>query len=602
MHVNTEDPGTVQGSFAEKGVVLRDATLDSYSDGSSHIFSEFVDMDAIRRNLGQSASSFTSDDLENGDQLSVLFNLYKLGQKKQLKQLLRQTMWPADHMIRHSLWTSLCRHLLKADGDLYNEMDKELFGDDVMMEDIPLPGFVDQVNLTSYHLSHEGLHLITKIIAIINHTNPDVSYSPAAFSVASLFLHYMGPSDVYNCLYALLTSKDTRYLTQTSISLEASKLVLRDLTKKYAKSAYVHIVRQSSNTEAVFENWLWWIYRDLPFSYLVKITDCFLVEGVKVHYRAVLAILILYAKYSGKRTASNGEPVSVNISNNISRFCEKMPVDVTKFLKIAFGIRGLSRKEINRLELKHEMYINSRNLVQSTKNDLMMRRASTHSIGVPMSRSFSGPIVMQHMKGSSVLTPDMPSTSRGRSRSLGILVFPNFKSSIITQDDLHTVWSWLPARLAVCVPELLFTSEEHGTSLRTVYSKIESRQQTLFFIRNTENEVFGAFCSASWQQRKSKEKNLSYFGTGETFIFTLYPVKFKYDWVGLLYEDIPNTANMFLAGDTSILTIGGGRGEAIQLDENLVHCRTEKCDTFDNDPLCEKQDFTCKVVEVYGFK
>lgn len=39
------------------------------------------------------------------------------------------------------------------------------------------------------------------------------------------------------------------------------------------------------------------------------------------------------------------------------------------------------------------------------------------------------------------------------------------------------------------MPELLFTSDEHGTSLRTVYSKIESRQQTLFFIRNTENEV-----------------------------------------------------------------------------------------------------------------
>lgn len=43
-------------------------------------------------------------------------------------------------------------------------------------------------------------------------------------------------------------------------------------------------------------------------------------------------------------------------------------------------------------------------------------------------------------------------------------------------------------------------------------------------------------------------------------------------------------------------------GEAIQLDENLLHCRTEHCDTFDNPPLCSDQDFTCKVVEVYGFQ
>ena len=43
-------------------------------------------------------------------------------------------------------------------------------------------------------------------------------------------------------------------------------------------------------------------------------------------------------------------------------------------------------------------------------------------------------------------------------------------------------------------------------------------------------------------------------------------------------------------------------GEAILLDENLLHCRTEYCDTFANEPLCDKKDFACNVVEVYGFQ
>ena len=71
-------------------------------------------------------------------------------------------------------------------------------------------------------------------------------------------------------------------------------------------------------------------------------------------------------------------------------------------------------------------------------------------------------------------------------------------------------------------------------------------------------QIFGAFCSAYWRERKQSTKNLSYFGTGETFVFTLSPEKKKYDWVGLKEENIPRTANMFQAGDRHVLIVGGG--------------------------------------------
>ena len=73
------------------------------------------------------------------------------------------------------------------------------------------------------------------------------------------------------------------------------------------------------------------------------------------------------------------------------------------FYQVAFSIKGLSRKEIKKLHLKHSMYIKS------------VTKAHIHDdqngggLRVSMSRSFSGPIILQSLH-SSVLTPDMVST------------------------------------------------------------------------------------------------------------------------------------------------------------------------------------------------
>lgn len=42
-------------------------------------------------------------------------------------------------------------------------------------------------------------------------------------------------------------------------------------------------------------------------------------------------------------------------------------------------------------------------------------------------------------------------------------------------------------------------------------------------------------------------------------------------------------------------------GLAIYLDENLRYGQTERCDTFNNEPLCSSRDFTINSIEVFGF-
>ncbi len=73
-------------------------------------------------------------------------------------------------------------------------------------------------------------------------------------------------------------------------------------------------------------------------------------------------------------------------------------------------------------------------------------------------------------------------------------------------------------------------------------------------------QVFGAFCSVDWAERKCKDKVGLYFGTGESFIFTLAPRKHKFAWAGLESEEHvkSRSANLFFAGEATRLLIGGG--------------------------------------------
>lgn len=75
-----------------------------------------------------------------------------------------------------------------------------------------------------------------------------------------------------------------------------------------------------------------------------------------------------------------------------------------------------------------------------------------------------------------------------------------------------------------------------------------------FFIQ----QIIGVFASMSWSERKSGQKSLSYFGTGETFVFRLSPNPQRYIWSGLRkHRSESKTRDLFMAGDDKCLMVGG---------------------------------------------
>uniref|UniRef100_A0A8C6Z4M7 TLDc domain-containing protein n=1 Tax=Nothoprocta perdicaria TaxID=30464 RepID=A0A8C6Z4M7_NOTPE len=103
---------------------------------------------------------------------------------------------------------------------------------------------------------------------------------------------------------------------------------------------------------------------------------------------------------------------------------------------------------------------------------------------------------------------------------------------------MRDIWSWIPERFALCQPLLLFTTLEHGCSLNRFYSHSEGHEPTLLLIKTTAKEVCGAFLSTDWSERRRGGNKLSFFGTGECFVFRLQPEVERYEWVIIKHPEL----------------------------------------------------------------
>ncbi|KAM7353496.1 GTPase-activating protein skywalker isoform 2-T3 [Cochliomyia hominivorax] len=536
------------------------------------------------------------------------------GKKRDVKNILRENSWPINSPIRSQLWPTLCgQHNTKppmVEG-FYWEMVHQVFGTTELSEKpIMLPAFVDATHCLPYHLTRTGRAVADRIVNVLGYDCPDITYSPVLYPITSILLHFMSEEEAYHCLAALVGSKDKVFINQTKLLHEVTWKTVMQIAKKHTKNAvsYFQRICPGVKLERVFMDWCWWILAGLPFQHLVRIMDCFFHEGIKVLYRVALVILNLFHK----ECQSNNEWSPDNIKNDIGsaliKFCKKIPVSPAKLLHAAFSIRGLSSTYISRIFLKTEMLLKSRSVLNSGNKQLVKSRSSDN---LPTSQSQVNIQMMSHTL--TIREAHHTETCRNlgekspghRAIAMGVYPIHNIKSTVCQNEDLFTLWSWLPVRITMYQPVLLYTTEEHGCSLTTFYVRVEQHEPTLMMIKTCNNEVFGAYCSSRWFERNVKDdkgQRQAYFGTGETFLFSLYPERAKYPWVGIDNDkDLGHSSELFMAADSKMITIGGGEGQAIWMDENIRFGKTDSCKTFNNPPLCPSGDFEIRVLEVYGF-
>nr|XP_023690459.1 nuclear receptor coactivator 7-like [Paramormyrops kingsleyae]XP_023690460.1 nuclear receptor coactivator 7-like [Paramormyrops kingsleyae]XP_023690461.1 nuclear receptor coactivator 7-like [Paramormyrops kingsleyae] len=163
------------------------------------------------------------------------------------------------------------------------------------------------------------------------------------------------------------------------------------------------------------------------------------------------------------------------------------------------------------------------------------------------------------------------------------------QSVILGEHQVREMYSRLPPRTVGHAWQLAYSTWRHGASLRSLYRRLAgSDSPALLLIKDSQSQVFGAFLSHPLRPSET------FYGTGETFLFTMQPSFQCFRWTG--------ANSFFIKGDLDSFAVGGGSGHfGLWLDETLYRGRSSPCDTFNNRCLSETDDFRVLELEVWNF-
>lgn len=275
-----------------------------------------------------------------------------------------------------------------------------------------------------------------------------------------------------------------------------------------------------------------------PRKVILRIVDCFLIEGFKIVYRMGLAHL--HKRRTQILKARNKEELWQAIF--LPELCSSKEIISTLF-SIAFKY-SLSRTKIKRIRksiLKREKCIS---LTSSASEFLVVPRP----------------------------TPKL-----------------NEPSHFMDTFDLVQLWQWIPKRLVELDLKMVFTTRQHGYSLSSLYHYCSWLEPLLLILETEDGDILGAFISKSFEYR-----GVHYFGTGETFIFSLTstPPK-KYSW-----DPSKNDMALIYATDDYLAF---GAGFAIRIDSDLSKVSSYASVTFDSQSLIPAGASKIINLEVYSF-
>jgi hypothetical protein len=495
----------------------------------------------------------------------------RLNRINQVKKFVRNNDWPATHEIRADIWKLLCH---TKDFDVHKRLYTE------QLEDLTRSGVkalhpiclsFDGIVVYDHGLKEQGAVTLQRLLIVVECVRPEIRYVPILYPLCAMFLHYMGAEETFACTMRLL-SQGNGFMLQSEVAVYASSHTILALLKKHKKKVYNHLkARIGTNDDEklaeVFTNWAAWIFKYLPFQHLVRVIDCFLVEGHKMLLRVVLALTYVWYKEKGKPTSNNNpnnktiDEKLANVKEEIIQVIQDCPISVSTLLDICVSIRNFKYSTVQRLqsdfEAKHRDKIN---FERSLKQQLSPSRTMYTQV---------------------------------------------FSSAIIDAEVASELMSALPNRFQLETPALLFRLSENGVSFTQLWNSIDHAEQTLIIIKTTKNEVFGAYCSASWAERKDiRERTRSrYFGTGESFVWYTdkdIGLPIIYRWAGQSSDNPENCPQMFMTAGDRLMIIGSSGGDAISIREQLTDGLSYGCDTFASPPLVKNNAFDIAEMEVFN--
>eukprot|EP01116_Phalansterium_solitarium_P015809 TRINITY_DN3533_c0_g1_i2.p1 TRINITY_DN3533_c0_g1~~TRINITY_DN3533_c0_g1_i2.p1 ORF type:complete len:525 (+),score=188.33 TRINITY_DN3533_c0_g1_i2:75-1649(+) len=457
----------------------------------------------------------------------------------QLKHLVRRGI---SDQFRPGVWLALSGSAT-LDASVYTAARANAFGPTVPDDIALVPTFGASLDaIGEYPLSGAGVKSAHRVLVMLAMLHPEIEHMPTLLDLVCALLLFMSEADVYTAVHNLVLRRDTaaKHLLPTQRAHELAMATLDDLISWRLSAVHAHMKRLGVRTADFGSHWFQRLFAgSFPLPTMLRVFDAFLNEGSKILYRAALGFIKLH-KQRLLQTATSNELLAC------IRQLAAQQHDADDMMKAGFGLQ-LSREHTKRLDVKNRPKV--ANVVEPVLARVYYRPRLSH------------------------------------------------KSCILADVQFETLWSWLPSKVSIRDPELLFTPLRDGYTLSALLRAVERRSPTLIVIKTSLDEVFGAYASCAWPPVHDRAKNGYYFGDRSCFVWTLSLSAAKYGWT----EQCPHS--YFQHVGPRLIQVGGGDGIALQLDDSLARGLTGTCSSFLNPPLTrdKRETFDCVAIEVYGF-
>ena len=187
----------------------------------------------------------------------------------------------------------------------------------------------------------------------------------------------------------------------------------------------------------------------------------------------------------------------------------------------------------------------------------------------------------------------------------------------------------LPKGIASCRWKRLYSLARDGDSFDVCLHYARKNSKTLLVIRTTRGDIFGAYAGETW----SANHQGHYYGNNDTCLFSFAEKKQTTKTEEELQQhphgnkkslvdedddddilDLPtirvfkytgvNRYIQYCDASRKMIAFGGGGDEGsfgLCVEQEFQIGSTGPCDTFDNEPLCEQENFQIVDLEVWGF-
>ena len=267
--------------------------------------------------------------------------------KKKKKALLKsRTRKGVPDNLRGYVWQLFANKKKYYEKGLYEKLQNEPIREDlelVIIKDLDRTFPLCQFFREKYG---NGQRKLYKVLSTYSKYNKNVGYVQGMGFITAIFLIYMDEESSFYMLHCLMKKYKLEGLYFDGFpDLKKKCYVFLNLQRRYLSNIYNLFTKEGIVPTMYSSSWFISLFAHiLDFNIVVRVYDCFLLEGFKVIYRIALALLKLNEQKFFQ--AHSGEVIPLIYKCNED-------LDVEELLKVAFGF-NISRNYIDKCEEEYE--------------------------------------------------------------------------------------------------------------------------------------------------------------------------------------------------------------------------------------------------------